>query len=182
MIIGASTGGPKAIPEVLSQLPQNLPAGVLMVQHMPESFTKSFAERLNWCTSLEVREAVEGDRIQPGLALLAPGDYHMEIEGTRIILNKKPKVHYVRPSVDVLMKSAARSHGQSCIGVVLTGMGSDGAEGLMEIKENGGRTIVQDKESSAVFGMPGAAIKMGVGDRVVPLTRIADNIINVLEE
>ncbi len=181
VVIGASTGGPKAIPEVLSRLPLNIPAGIVMVQHMPGGFTRSFAERLNWYTSLEVKEAEDGDKIKPGLVLMAPGDYHMVVDGTRVRLNQGPKINYVRPAVDLLMESAARSHGASCVGVILTGMGSDGAKGMKEIKSKGGRTVVQERKSCVVFGMPKAAIDIGAADRVVPLSRIGDEIIAALE-
>jgi two-component system chemotaxis response regulator CheB len=180
--IGASTGGPKAIPEVLSRLPRNLPAGVLIVQHMPEGFTKSFAERLNWYTSLEVKEAEEGDEISIGKVLLAPGNLHMEVDGKRIHLTDGPAVNNVRPSVDVMMKTAAKRYNEKCIGVLLTGMGQDGAEGLKEIKRHGGKTIAESEKTCVVFGMPKAAINLRIVDKIVPLPRIAGNIISTLEE
>jgi two-component system chemotaxis response regulator CheB len=180
--IGASTGGPRAIPEVLSRLPRDLPAGLLIVQHMPEGFTKSFAERLNWYTSLEVKEAGEGDEIVPGSVLVAPGNLHMEIDKKRIHLTDGPQVNNVRPSVDVLMKTAADAYGPRCIGVLLTGMGSDGAQGMKEIKSQGGKTIAQDRESSIVYGMPKAAYDLRIVDKVAPLSKIARNIILALEE
>ncbi len=179
--IGASTGGPKAIPEVLSRLPRDLPAAILIVQHMPEGFTKSFAERLNWYTSLEVREAKNGDELQPGIALVAPGDMHMEVDGKKAILTKDPPVNNVRPSADVLMKAAARSYGSKCIGVLLTGMGQDGAEGMRDIKIHGGKTIAQNKESCVVFGMPKAAIDLRIVDSIASLSLIAKKIILNLE-
>jgi two-component system chemotaxis response regulator CheB len=180
--IGASTGGPRAIPEVLSRLPRDLPAGVLIVQHMPEGFTKSFAERLNWYTSLEVKEAQEGDKIVPGLVLVAPGNLHMEVKGKKVHLNDGPHVNNVRPSVDVLMKAAASVYGPRCTGVLLTGMGNDGAQGMKDIKESGGKTIAQDEESCVVYGMPRAAVELRIVDKVAPLSKIARNIISALEE
>ena len=180
--LGASTGGPRAIPEVLSRLPRDLPAGLLIVQHMPEGFTKSFSERLNWYTSLEVKEAEEGDEITPGLVLVAPGNLHMEIDKKRIHLTDEPQVNNVRPSADVLMKAAAEAYGPRCIGVLLTGMGNDGAQGMKEIKEKGGKTIAQDKESCVVYGMPKAAYDLRIVDKVAPLSKIARNIILALEE
>ena len=180
--IGASTGGPKAIPEVLSRLPRNLPAAVLLVQHMPKGFTQSFAERLNWHTSLEVREAREGDDISLGTVLVAPGNQHMELDGKKIHLNEKSPVNSVRPSVDVLMKSTAKRYGANCIGVLLTGMGSDGAKGMMEIKKHGGKTIVQSKETCVVYGMPKAAVDLRIVDKVVSLPRIAENIMLTMKE
>ncbi|MCK5037603.1 MAG: chemotaxis response regulator protein-glutamate methylesterase [Thermoplasmata archaeon] len=179
--IGASTGGPKALLEVLSLLPRDIPAGIIITQHMPEGFTKSFAERLNWQSSVEVKEAEHGDRIIPGLALVAPGDYHMEVVNGRIALNKKPKVNSIRPSVDVMMTSAANIHGKNVIGVLLTGMGADGAKGMKDIKGNGGQTIAQNKESCVVFGMPKEAIALGGVDKVVPLSEIASVILKFLE-
>jgi two-component system chemotaxis response regulator CheB len=182
VVIGASTGGPRAIPEVLSRLPRDLPAGVLIVQHMPEGFTKSFAERLNWYTSLEVKEAEEGDKILPGKVLVAPGNLHMEIDKKIVHLNGGPQVNNVRPSVDVLMKSSALAYGPRCIGVLLTGMGNDGAQGMKEIKVQGGKTIAQDSETSVVYGMPKAAYDLRIVDKVAPLSKIARNVILALEE
>jgi two-component system chemotaxis response regulator CheB len=181
VVIGASTGGPGALTEVLGGLPRDIPAAILIVQHMPEGFTQSFAERLNWITSLEVREARHGDELHAGVALVAPGDRHMTIENGRIALSDGPPVNNVRPSVDVLMKSAAEFC-SGCIGVLLTGMGADGAEGLREIKRFDGRTLVQDEATCVVFGMPRAAIDLGAADRVVPLGDMARNILTALEE
>jgi two-component system chemotaxis response regulator CheB len=180
--IGASTGGPKSIPEVLSRLPRNLPAATLIAQHMPKSFTKSFAERLNWYTSLEVREAEEGDEISPGVVLLAPGNFHLEVDKKRIHLSDGPQINNVRPSVDVLMKSSAKSYGSRCIGVLLTGMGKDGASGMKEIKKYGGKTIAESKETCIVYGMPKAAIELRIVDKIVPLPQIASQIISAMEE
>jgi two-component system chemotaxis response regulator CheB len=179
--IGASTGGPKAIPEVLSRLPRNLPAAILIVQHMPEGFTRSFAERLNWYTSLEVKEAEEAETIVNGKVYIAPGEKHMEVYGNEIHLSNGPPVNYVRPSADILMTSAAKSYGSKCIGVLLTGMGSDGGNGLKVIKEHGGKTIVQNEETCVVYGMPKAAVNLRVADTIVPLQKIANNIILSLE-
>ena len=130
VLIGSSTGGPKALPEVLSRLPGDIPAAILVVQHMPEGFTKSFAERLNWSTSLDVKEAEEGDELKRGHVLIAPGNRHMEVVGNHVHLNDDPKIHFVRPAVDVMMKTAAPIYGKKIVGVVLTGMGYDGAEGM----------------------------------------------------
>ena len=179
--IGASTGGPKAILEVLSLLPRDIPAGIIITQHMPEGFTKSFAERLNWQSSVEVKEAEDGDLILPGLALVAPGDYHMEIVGGKVALNRKPKVNSIRPSADIMMSSVAKIHGKNVIGVLLTGMGADGARGMKDIKDNGGKTIAQDKDSCVVFGMPKEAIALDAVDRIVPLSKIASEIMNCIE-
>jgi two-component system chemotaxis response regulator CheB len=179
--IGASTGGPRAIQDVLSRLPRNIPAAILIVQHMPEGFTRSFAERLNWYTSLEVKEAEDGDLLKKGLVLIAPGNYHMEVKGEKISLTQKPSVNHVRPSVDVLMNSIAEFYGPKSIGVILTGMGIDGCEGIKNIKYAGGRTIAQDKKTSVINGMPQAAVNLGVVDTVKPLQEIADEIIKLME-
>ncbi len=179
--IGASTGGPKALLEVLSMLPRDIPAGLIITQHMPEGFTKSFAERLNWQSSIEVKEAEHGDRITPGLALVAPGNYHMEVINGRIGLNKRKKVHSVRPSVDIMMSSASKIRGEKVVGVLLTGMGADGAMGMKEIKDNGGVTIAQDERSSVVFGMPREAIALRAVDHITPLSEIAPMIMKAIE-
>lgn len=180
--IGASTGGPRAIPQILSRLPRNLPAAVLIVQHMPKAFTQSFAERLNWITSLEVREAHEGDAIKQGTVLVAPGNMHMEVTGKKIHLSGEPPVNNARPSVDVLMKSAAKRYKSRCLGVLLTGMGSDGALGMKDIKKYGGRTIAQNEDTSVVYGMPKVAVDMNAVDKVAPLEDIAGNIIDTMED
>lgn len=176
VIIGSSTGGPKALPEVLSRLPANLPAAVLIVQHMPEGFTRSFAERLNWVSPLEVKEAEEGEEMKQGKVYLAQGNKHLILDGKRLRLDDGPKVNYVRPAIDVLMKSAAPIYGPRTIGVILTGMGSDGAEGMKCIKRNGGKTIAQSEETCVVYGMPKAVVESGAADRVVPLEEIAQTI------
>jgi len=175
--IGASTGGPKAIKEIMPYFPEDVAASFLIVQHMPASFTRSMAERLNWSTKIRVKEAAEGDRIQPGMAYIAPGDFHMVVQvdighNAVIHLHQEPKVHGVRPSVSTLMLSVAEHFGHRAIGVVLTGMGSDGVEGMRAIKKAGGRTLAEDESSCVVFGMPRAAINEGVVDTVVPLTHM----------
>mgnify|MGYP000902502152 FL=1 len=176
VVIGSSTGGPKALPEVLSRLPANLPASVLIVQHMPEGFTRSFAERLNWVSPLEVKEAEEGEEILQGKVYLAQGNRHLMLNGRRLHLDDGPKVNYVRPAVDILMKSVAPMYGPRTIGVILTGMGSDGAEGMKCIKRNGGKTIAQSEGTCVVYGMPKAVVDSGAADRVVPLEDIAQAI------
>jgi len=181
IIIGTSTGGPKALPVVLSSLPKNLPAPVLLVQHMPEGFTKSFADRLNKLCPLEVKEAEENDIIIPGRILIAPGNKHMEVKKGRIHLTEGPKVHFVRPSVDVTMKCAVEMWGADCIGVILTGMGSDGVDGMQMIFDKGGRTIAQDKESCIIYGMPRAVVDRNLANVIVPLDKIAHEIVKALE-
>ncbi len=177
--IGASTGGTEAIKEVLVRLPQNTP-GVVIVQHMPPKFTTAFAERLNQMCALEVREAQDGDSVVTGRALLAPGNFHMLLRrsGARYYVQVKtgPPVHHQRPSVDVLFNSAAESAGANAVGVILTGMGADGADGLLAMKEKGAYTIAQDEASCVVFGMPKEAIKRGAAHRVLSLTRIPEEI------
>ena len=182
VLIGSSTGGPKALPEVLSRLPGDIPAAILVVQHMPEGFTRSFAERLNWSSSLDVKEAEEGDELKRGHVLIAPGNHHMEVVGNHVHLNEDPKIHFVRPAVDVMMKTAAPIYGKRIVGVVLTGMGYDGAEGMRMIKDFGGRTIVQDEASCVVYGMPKAVVDSNAADMVVPLEDIADHIMIALKD
>ena len=181
--IGASTGGTKAIEAVLSSLPATSP-GTVIVQHMPEHFTTSFAKRLNEVCQMEVREACDNDHVTPGTALIAPGNRHMLLyrKGGTYLVNIKngPRVHYQRPAVDVLFQSVAKNAGRNAVGALLTGMGADGAKGLLAMKENGANTIAQDEKTCVVFGMPKEAIKLGAADQVVPLSRIAQTIINAL--
>lgn len=183
LAIGASTGGTKAIEVVLKGLPALCP-GTVIVQHMPEKFTKSFAERLNEVCPMEVKEASEGDQVIPGLALIAPGNKHMVLvrRGANYYVRIKdgPRVHFQRPSVDVLFNSVAEHAGNNAVGVLLTGMGADGAKGLLEMKQAGAFTIAQDEETSVVFGMPKEAIKLGAAIKVLPLQEIALNIIRYL--
>jgi len=177
--IGASTGGTEALKEVLVRLPSNTP-GIVIVQHMPPKFTTAFAERLNQLCAMEVREAQDGDSVLTGLALIAPGNFHMLLRrsGARYFVQVKngPPVHHQRPSVDVLFNSTALAAGSNALGVILTGMGADGAEGLLAMKEKGAYTIAQDEASCVVFGMPKEAIKRGAAQKVLPLNRIADEI------
>ena len=174
--IGASTGGTEALKQVLTRLPANSP-GIIVVQHMPANFTAAFADRLNSLCQFAVREARDNDSVAPGLALIAPGNYHMILRrsGARYYVEVKtgPMVHHQRPAVDILFKSTAKYAGANAIGVILTGMGADGAEGLLEMKRAGAGTIAQDEQSCVVFGMPKEAIKMGAADRVLPLDQIA---------
>ena len=181
--IGASTGGTEAIKEVLLRLPPNVP-GVVIVQHMPPKFTTAFAERLDKMCALEVREAQDGDSVLTGRALIAPGNYHMLLRrsGARYYVQVKdgPPVHHQRPSVDVLFNSTAQTAGANALGVILTGMGGDGADGLLAMKEKGAYTIAQDEATCVVFGMPKEAIKKGAAQKVMPLLRISDEIQRVL--
>ncbi len=175
LAIGASTGGTRAIEAVLSQLPVDTP-GTVIVQHMPEGFTRSFAERLNKVCAMEVREARDGDAVVPGVALLAPGNHHMllQLSGARYNVRIKdgPPVHHQRLAVDVLFQSVARSAGRNATGVLLTGMGADGAKGMLAMRESGAHTLAQDEASCVVFGMPGEAIRLGAALEVVSLSQI----------
>ena len=181
--IGASTGGTEALKDVLSRMPSNSP-GIVVVQHMPAKFTTAFAERLNGICQVTVREARDNDTVNPGTALIAPGNYHMILRrsGAKYYVQIKtgPMVHHQRPAVDVLFKSTAQYAGPNSIGVILTGMGADGAEGLLKMKQAGAKTIAQDEKTCVVFGMPKEAIKMGAVDKVVPLDRVAQEIVRMV--
>jgi two-component system chemotaxis response regulator CheB len=174
--VGASTGGTDALRVFLESMPPDSP-GIVIVQHMPENFTKSFANRLNELSGLSVKEAENGDSIIRGHALIAPGNHHILIKrnGSKYHVEIKdgPLVNRHRPSVDVLFRSTARFAGRNAIGIIMTGMGDDGARGLLEMKEAGAYTIAQDEKSCVVFGMPNEAIKLGAADKVVPLDQIA---------
>ncbi len=178
--LGASTGGTEALRSVLCALPKQSP-GVIITQHMPAGFTRSFAERLNGLCELEVREAVDRDRVVPGLALLAPGNTHMKLgrDGTRYIVRvcDGPRVCRHRPSVEVLFESTAQYGGRNAIGVIMTGMGRDGARGLLSLRNAGGVTVAQDEASCVVFGMPKEAIECGGAQIISPLNKIPDRII-----
>jgi len=178
--IGSSTGGTRALEEILPKLPPSIP-GTVIVQHMPPVFTKSFADRLNTICHVDIKEAEDGDLIETGKVLLAPGNYHMLVEkkGAKYYVKIKqgPPVHHHRPSVDVLFNSVASAAGVNATGVILTGMGGDGAKGLLEMKQQGAHTIGQDEASSVVYGMPREAFKIGAVERVLPLQQIADAII-----
>jgi two-component system, chemotaxis family, protein-glutamate methylesterase/glutaminase len=174
--IGASTGGTEAIREVLTAMPANMP-GIVIVQHIPPVFSLAFANRLNDLCKLRVKEAADGDRLTSGLVLIAPGNFHMTLVKAggeyRVSIQDGPRVCYQRPSVDVLFESVANVAKSDAIGAILTGMGSDGAQGLLRMKRAGARTIAQDEASCVVFGMPREAIRMGGVDRVLPLNRVA---------
>ncbi|MBX4868797.1 chemotaxis response regulator protein-glutamate methylesterase [Rhizobium bangladeshense] len=178
--VGASTGGTEALREFLEELPANAP-GVVIVQHMPEKFTAAFAKRLNGLCEVEVKEAVDGDPVLRGHVLIAPGDKHMLLErqGARYYVSVKtgPLVSRHRPSVDVLFRSAARSAGSNAMGIIMTGMGDDGARGMLEMHEAGAYTVAQDEASSVVFGMPKEAIARGGVDRILPLDQIAREVL-----
>lgn len=180
--IGISTGGPNALSYMLPQIPKGFPAGIVIVQHMPEGFTELFAARLNQICQIEVKEARDGDMILPGRALIAPGNTHLRVRkmplGAVAVLSKSEPVSGHRPSADILFDSVAAEYGANSIGIIMTGMGSDGAEGVGRIKAAGGTTIAQDEESSVVFGMPKAAIERGYVDWIASLEEISGLITN----
>lgn len=183
LAIGASTGGTEALKDVLMGLPRNAP-GTIVVQHMPANFTGPFAERLNSLCAMEVREARNGDSITPGLVLIAPGDYHMVVRrsGARyyVEIGSGDKISGHRPSADVLLNSVAKIAGANAIGVILTGMGGDGAKGLLAMRNAGAKTLGQDEASCVVYGMPKVAYEIGAVEKQLPLHKIADGILESL--
>jgi len=189
LLIGASTGGPQTLAQLVPHIPADIPAGILIVQHMPPVFTKSLADRLDKISQVSVKEAEEGDEIKPGLALVAPGDYHMEVVEKKIngvtkkivTLNQNDKIHGVRPAVDVTFSTAANVYGSGVVAVILTGMGQDGANSMGLIKAKGGYTIAQDEKTCIIFGMPQAAINLGVVEKILPLNLIASHAVKMLD-
>jgi two-component system chemotaxis response regulator CheB len=181
VVIGTSTGGPPALQAIIPRLPEDLAAAVLVVQHMPLGFTRSLAERLDARSEVPVREAREGEEVEPGTVLIAPAGSHMKVrrkgQGVRVALDEEPRASLHRPSVDILMVSVARVYGARALGVVLTGMGADGVEGLRAIREAGGQTFAESEETCIIYGMPKAAVEAGVVDRSIPLTRMTDEIL-----
>jgi two-component system chemotaxis response regulator CheB len=181
--IGTSTGGTQALEMVLTALPRVCP-GIVIVQHMPEKFTEAFANRLNGLCQLEVREAKGGDRVMPGLALIAPGGRHMLLKRSgaqyHVDVIDGPLVSRHRPSVDVLFRSVAKCAGKNALGIIMTGMGDDGAHGLKELHDLGARTLAQDETTCVVYGMPKEAVKLGAVDRVLPLGEIHLEIVNTM--
>lgn len=179
--IGTSTGGPRALEEILRRLPWNLPAAVFITQHMPPGFTESLARRLDKVSPLKVLEAKGGERVREGYAYLAPGGYHLELKGDyTTFLSNAPPVQHVRPSADVMMESLAGVFGPATVGVILTGMGRDGLRGMARIKEKGGKTVVQDPATAVIPSMPQAVIREGVADEIIPLEKIADTLLRLL--
>ena len=183
--IGASTGGTEAIESVLTKMPADAPA-IVITQHIPAGFSRAFADRLNGVCKIRVKEAENGDEVVPGRALVAPGDFHMIIEravaGHRVVVKKGPRVCYQRPSVDVMFDSVASVAGKDSVGVLLTGMGSDGAQGLLKMRNAGASTIAQDEATCIVFGMPREAIKMDAAERILPLPNIPGAILRLVSE
>ncbi len=182
LAIGSSSGGPKALKKVLSTLPKNFPAATIIVQHMPAGFTTSLAKRLDDNSAISIKEAEKGDKLRPGHALLAPGDYHLEVDqqGT-IKLDQRPKNWGVRPCVDYMMNSVATLYEDRVIGLILTGMGHDGAQGMQAIKKNGGYGFVEDESTALVYGMPGSVIKADAYDKIVPVHKAAQEIVSYIE-
>ncbi len=182
VVIGSSTGGVEALRYILPALPADLPP-IAIVQHIPAYFSKAVAERINGLSAMEVREAADNDPLLPGVCLIAPGDYHMMIvkqDQYRVRLVQTPPVHHCRPAVDVLFRSAAAVAGEHTLGVLLTGMGRDGARGLGAIKEAGGCSLAQNEASSVIYGMPRAAVELGVVDRSVHLQAMPQAIVETL--
>ena len=182
--IGASTGGTEALREVLMQMPANSPP-IVIVQHMPQNFTKAFADRLNGLCAINVKEAVDGEYLSAGKALIAPGNKHMEIRRSGIqyyvTLLDGPMVFHQRPAVEVLFNSVAKYAGQNAVGAILTGMGKDGAQGLLNMRNVGACTIAQDEKTSTVFGMPKEAIDIGAAQKIKPLQAIAQTILDLCD-
>jgi two-component system chemotaxis response regulator CheB len=181
LAIGSSTGGPEALLNLLKPFPKNLSVPVVIVQHMPASFTKRLAERLDAASNMRVLEAKEGDILEKGTAYLAPGDYHMVLKGSFfdpvLSLNQGPPENSCRPAVDVLFRSVVSFFGANTLAVILTGMGKDGLKGCEEIRKVGGQVMVQDKETSVVWGMPGQVAKSGLANKVLPLKQLTDEIL-----
>lgn len=187
IVIGTSTGGPRALQQVIPLLPSNIGAPILVVQHMPPGFTKSLAERLDSQSILKVKEAVEGDILQDGTVYIAPGDYHMTVKQQKInggqkeiiALTRGEKVQGVRPSVDVLLSSVAPIFGHNSVGVILTGMGSDGLDGIRKLKLAGGQVIAEDESTCVVYGMPRSVIEQQLADYILPINKVAESITQI---
>jgi two-component system chemotaxis response regulator CheB len=182
--IGTSTGGPSALQAIIPRLPEGFGGAIIVVQHMPVGFTKSLADRLDSRSVLPVREATNDEAVQPGHVLIAPAGRHLKVRRKagvlRVWLDDEPRATLHKPSIDVMMQSVARTCGRRCLGVILTGMGADGVEGLRAIREAGGRTFAESAETCVIYGMPKAAAEAGVVDKAVPLTKMADEIVAVV--
>ncbi|MFP4662441.1 MAG: chemotaxis response regulator protein-glutamate methylesterase [Halanaerobiales bacterium] len=182
LAIGTSSGGPKALKAIIPTLPEDFPAAILIVQHMPAGFTTSFANRLDQDSEISVKEAEQGDILEPGKAFLAPGDYHMRVNDQgKITLDQSAPKWSVRPCVDHMMKSVAENYSDRVVGIILTGMGVDGAEGMKTVKDNGGYGIVEDESTALVYGMPAATIRANAFDEIVPLHQIPFKINDLIE-
>jgi two-component system, chemotaxis family, protein-glutamate methylesterase/glutaminase len=183
IVVGVSTGGPKALMQIIPRLPADFPLGIAVVQHMPPKFTASLANRLNCISSVRVKEAEDGDRFGAGKVLIAPGGYHMRFirDNGDIItsVSTEPSDSLYRPAADIMMLSAVEAYNTSLLGVILTGMGKDGLAGMQRVKEKGGYVIAQDEESCVVYGMPKAAVDAGVADAILPLEKIASSLVRL---
>ena len=184
LVIGSSTGGTVALEKILPTLPRNCP-GTLIVQHIPAGFSRSLAERLNTTCDVRIKEAENGDSVVPGQVLIAPGGYHMWLkrDGGRyeVKIGLGDPVHYQRPAVEHLFNSTAEQAGKSAVGIILTGMGADGAEGLLKMRNAGARTIAQDEATSVVWGMPGAAVKINAAEFILPLDKVIPKALDLLK-
>ncbi|MDX6229127.1 MAG: two-component system, chemotaxis family, protein-glutamate methylesterase/glutaminase [Frankiales bacterium] len=181
--IGASTGGPDALASILAKLPADFPVPVVIVQHMPPLFTRLFAQRLNTASQVTVREARDGDLVEPGTVLIAPGDFHLSVKRdgltVRAVTHQEGPENWVRPAVDVLFRSVAEAYGERALGVVLTGMGQDGIRGVEKMVEAGAQIVVQDEATSVVWGMPGVVAAAGLAHRILPMADVAPHLIGV---
>lgn len=181
VVVASSTGGPRALATFFESLPKGFPAPILLVQHMPSGFTESLAKRLNSIGTVPCKEAAEGDRVVPGMALLAPGGKHMTVGKDGVIhLNEEPSIHGVRPAADYLFKSAAAAYGRRCVGLVMTGMGKDGAEGALELKKLGCTVFGESESSCTIYGMPRAAKEIGAVKAEYPIGELASVLTNEL--
>ena len=185
LVVASSTGGPNALQHFFEPFPGSLKQPIFVVQHMPPLFTQMLAERLSAKTHLKVAEAREGEPVLPGRVYLAPGDYHMEIQGNpknaKIHLHQGPRENSCRPAADVMFRSAARVYGAGCLGVVMTGMGSDGCLGAQQIHQSGGEIVIQDEASCAVYGMPRAVVEAHIPHEVYPLNELGKQIVGKLQ-
>ena len=185
VVIGTSTGGPKALQNIVTRIPEDFPVPILIAQHMPPAFTGPFAERLNSLSKISVKEAENGESVKKGTAYIAPGRGHMgiirkKVTQTSIIISEDDGSHIYKPSIDVLMLSVVEGFSGQVLGVILTGLGNDGSKGMKEIKNKGGRTIAESEESCIVYGMPKAIVDAGIADKIVPLDEVAGEIINAV--
>lgn len=180
IIIGTSTGGPRALRQVIPRLPADLPASIVIVQHMPAGYTTSFAQRLHELSPFNVQEAANGDNLASGLALLAPGGFHLKLGKHRVFLDEGPPRNHVRPAVDVTMETAVTHFGSNIIGVILTGMGTDGTEGAAAIKAAGGIIVVESEQTSVVNGMPGSVVSAGLADHILRTPEIAPALVELV--
>ena len=183
--IGSSTGGPRALQNIITQFPADFPVPILIAQHMPASFTGPFAERLNQLSNIEVKEAEDGEPLKKGIAFIAPGGGHMEVRRkkrgeTCIAISEDVGEYIYRPSIDMLMLSIAETFSAYVLGVILTGLGNDGEKGMGAIKNKGGKTIAESEETCIVYGMPKAVVNAGIADKIVPLDEIAGEIVNLI--